>query len=117
MNTMPQALDERPVFGEPLAPAASVAAASVAPRRADHLRLVVAQALPLQAASAATPYGLNGRRHLASVPDVSLGALPAESAKSPVQSEGWSWRRAEPMAFALVLMLGVSLLAAAVRLG
>jgi hypothetical protein len=119
MNTMPQALDEQPVFRA----RSTVPVPRAEPRRPDpHLKLVVDRpGLALLSAPALTqPYGLNGRRHLAHVPQAGMVADP-QAASAQADNEGkanaWSLRRLEPMAFALVLLVSVAALVVALQAG
>lgn len=118
MNTLPQTFDERPLAraGQALA---ATAAAPAARRRPDaHLKLVVDH--PVANPALAEPYGLNGRRHLASVPARhDAAAVPAQAAAAgadnPGMARAWQGRHLEPLAFALVLLVSVAALAVATR--
>lgn len=123
MNTMPQTLDEQPVFRA----RSTVPVARAETRRADpHLKLVVDRPAPTlfvapsAAPALAQPYGLNGRRHLAHVPQAGTAA-GAQAAGAPAdnadKANAWSLRRLEPMAFALVLLVSVAALVVALQAG
>jgi hypothetical protein len=128
MNTMPQTLDERPATRAGFA--VSQAAAQPAPARRKneaHLKLVVDQPEAAESAVAAPlPYGLNGRRHLASVPARGTSESPRQGAPAQALAGGadnadmaspWPRRHLEPLAFALVLLVSVAALAVATRAG
>lgn len=116
MNTMPQAFDARPITRAGF----SVSGPRAARSRAEaHLKLVVGSAEAAVPAAAA-PYGLNGRRHLASVPTPPATA-PADPQATPAGADNagmaapWASRHLEPLAFALVLLVSVAALAVAMR--
>lgn len=125
MNTMPQILDERPVTRAGFAVSQAAAQPAAARRRTEaHLKLVIDQ--PEVAAAAPQPYGLNGRRHLASVPARDTAATPRATAPAQAPAGGadnadmaspWPRRHLEPLAFALVLLVSVAALAVATRAG
>ncbi len=117
MNTMPQAFDARPITRAGF----SVAGPRVARSRAEaHLKLVVGTAEAAVPPAAAAPYGLNGRRHLASVPTPPATAT-ADPQATPAGADNagmaapWASRHLEPLAFALVLLVSVAALAVAMR--
>lgn len=124
MNTLPQAVNARPV---PLAGfSVSKASPHARPREpkltlvVDHLDTLAAAAL--KSAEPARPYTLEGRRHLASVPARDLASASGAQAPS-VRADNsevalpWASRRLEPLAFALVLLVSVAALAVATRAG
>ncbi len=111
MNTLPQTFDDRPAVRQSLA--ATTPAPAARRRTEAHLKLVTEQ--PVAAPAAAAPYGLNGRRHLASVP--TPAQAPAAAADNPGMARAWQGRQLEPLAFALVLLVSVAALAVAVRAG
>lgn len=124
MNTMSQTFDERPVTQAGFAVSQATAQPVAARRRTEaHLKLVIDHP---EAAAAPLPYGLNGRRHLASVPARSTSATPRATAPAQAPAAGadnadmaspWPRRHLEPLAFALVLLVSVAALAVATRAG
>ncbi len=127
MNTLPQTFDERPVTRSGFAVSQAAARPAAARGRTEaHLKLVVDQPEAAAVAAAPLPYGLNGRRHLASVPSrgASASARPAGPAQAAAQgadnadmASPWPRRHLEPLAFALVLLVSVAALAVATRAG
>jgi hypothetical protein len=113
MNTMPQAFDDLPLSRGPSRSASSAPASRG--RLDSHLKLVVGAAEALEPLR--TPdYGLNGRRHLANVPERSpLPQGRAGSAENPKEGAASNPTRLEPIAFALVLLVSVAALGMALR--
>ncbi len=120
MNTLPQSLDGMADddFGHwpgvtrlGFSVSAPIAAPSAGPRPA--LRLVVDRGA---AALAAHPYGLESRRHLASVPPRAPAQDRPRTADEKLQKPAApATRRFEPLAFALVLLVSVASLVVALR--
>lgn len=111
MNTMPQTFDARPLSRGAVPQPGPRAARG---RPDAHLKLVLGSS----EAAGAPAYGLNGRRHLASVPArEAQPQAPAGGADNADMAASWTPRRLEPLAFALVLLVSVAALAVALRAG
>ena len=128
MNTMPQIFDDRPLQQGGFAVSRSAPQPQrQEPKQTPKLTLVVDHPQAAQDSLAAPlvatrPYGLNGRRHLASVPARQPAAAAAAQAhRSQADNTGmafpWPRQRLEPLAFALVLLVSVAALAVATRVG
>jgi hypothetical protein len=126
MNTMPQFFDARPQT-RPVPPLPATRPSGPTPGRAEpNLTLVrggaeagdIVFSAAVKPAPARPAYGLNGRRHLASVPERQPAPQAAAAgADNADMAEPWTPRRLEPLAFALVLLVSVAALAVALRAG
>jgi hypothetical protein len=123
MNTLPQTFDARPLHRSA---GARPGTRGYRHRASAPLKLVVGRvdatvAVDTQPAAAPRPvpsYGLQGRRHLAGVPQLqSQAEVTSLGADRPGMATPWSPRRLEPLAFALVLLASVAALAATLRAG